>query len=126
MKRDRVSGFIVLLAGLILLAFTFLNAYIFLIGPMAIVTSGNLTEAFGAALAPLIEALIHTLYLGIMGWIGSIITVRAVQLLKLEKDEVTTPLQLKEAKPPKPSTMTESQHKQEGKATKKKDSQENS
>ncbi len=87
-KFDKVelSGLIVLFIGVALLVFTFYSAYLFLIGKLEILGTGDLLESFGEALAPLIKAVIHILYLGIMGWIGSIVTIRAVQLLKKEKE----------------------------------------
>jgi len=108
LKFDKVevSGLIVLFAGVILLAATFFNAYIFLIGKVSILASVDLTELFGRALAPLIEAIIHILYLGVMGWIGSILTIRAVQLVKKEKEPIATQPQVKlEAKQPAPTVI---------------------
>lgn len=98
LKLEKVegSGLIVLFIGVILLAATFYSAYMFLVADITILTSVDLAELFGNALAPLIEAVIHILYLGIMGWIGSILTIRAVQLLK--KDKETTVVQ-PQAKP---------------------------
>ena len=92
-KFDKVelSGLIVLFIGVILLAFTFFSAYLFLTGELSILVTGDLLQSFGEALAPLIEAIIHVLFLGIMGWIGSIVTIRAVQLLK--QDKMQTPQQ---------------------------------
>lgn len=95
-----ISGLIVLFIGVILLGFTFVSAYGFLIGKLSILASADLVEVFGNAMAPLIEAVIHILYLGIMGWIGSILTIRAVQLLRQEK-VVVSPSQA----PPQPSKM---------------------
>jgi thiol:disulfide interchange protein len=88
-KIDKVelSGLIVLFIGVILLAFTFFSAYAFLSGELSILATGDILQVFGESLAPLIEAIIRILYLGIMGWIGSLITIRAVQLLKKEKTE---------------------------------------
>jgi len=95
MRFDKVelSGLIVLFIGVFLLAFTFFSAFTFLIGKLGILASQNLLQVFGEALAPLIEAVIRILYLGIMGWIGSILTIRAVQLLKKEKTETPQPQQ---------------------------------
>lgn len=86
MKIDKVeiSGLAVLFIGVILLIFAFVSAYTFLTGLASILPSQDLIEAFGDALAPLVEACIRVLYLGIMGWIGSILTIRGVQLLKME------------------------------------------
>jgi hypothetical protein len=94
-KFDKVelSGLIVLFIGVILLAFTFYSAYLFLVGELSILVTGDLLRSFGEAFAPLIEAIIHVLFLGIMGWIGSIVTIRAVQLLKQDKTQMTQPQQ---------------------------------
>jgi hypothetical protein len=99
-KFDKVelSGLIVLFIGVILLAFTFFSAYLFLTGELSILVSGDLLQSFGEALAPLIEAIIHVLFLGIMGWIGSIITIRAVQLLKQDKMQNPAQVQQQPAK----------------------------
>lgn len=85
-EKVEVSGLIVLFIGVALLAATFYSAYLFLVADVTILASVDLAELFGNALAPLIKAVIHILYLGIMGWIGSILTIRAVQLLKKDKD----------------------------------------
>jgi hypothetical protein len=94
-KIDKVelSGLIVLFVGIILLAFTFFSAYAFLTGELNILGTGDILQAFGQSLAPLIEAVIRILYLGIMGWIGSLVTIRAVQLLKKERTETAPPQQ---------------------------------
>lgn len=81
LEKIEVSGYTVLFAGVTLLAFTFINAYMFLQGILSISVSGGLMEVFGEALAPLIETCIRAIYLGIMGWIGSIVTRRGVQIL---------------------------------------------
>lgn len=97
-EKIEVSGLIVLFIGVALLAATFYSAYVFLVDDVTILTSVDLSELFGNALAPLIEAVIHILYLGVMGWIGSILTIRAVQLLKKDKEATTASTQ------PKPDT----------------------
>jgi len=89
-EKVEVSGLIVLFIGVALLAATFYSAYIFLVADVTILASVDLAELFGNALAPLIKAVIHILYLGIMGWIGSILTIRAVQLLKKDKEAATS------------------------------------
>ena len=93
LKFDKVevSGIVVLFVGVILLVATFYSAFMFLVGDITILTSADLAELFGNALSPLIAAVIHVLYLGVMGWMGSVMTIRAVQLLKKEKE--TTPTQ---------------------------------
>jgi len=106
LKFDKVevSGLVVLFIGVILLAATFYSAFMFLMGDITILSSVDLAELFGNALAPLIEAVIHILYLGIMGWIGSVTTIRAVQLLKKEKEATLQP-QLKPNVAPIPTQV---------------------
>jgi hypothetical protein len=81
--RDKVafSGFAVLSVGVALLIFTFASAYMFLNGKLQLASSQDLTQTFGEALTPLIAASIHIMYLGVMGWVGSLITVRGVTLV---------------------------------------------
>jgi hypothetical protein len=81
--RDRLalSGIIVLAIGVALLIFTFVSAYGFLTASLSIITSHDLASTFGDALAPLIAACIHIMYLGIMGWAGSLITIRGVTII---------------------------------------------
>ena len=117
MDKIELSGIVVLSIGIILLAFTFFCAYGFLVGGLNILGSQNIVQTFGQAFAPLIEAIIRILYLGVMGWIGSIPTIRGVQLLRKEKVEVA-PLpqpsvkeekkkEPKETKPEKPAKVEE-------------------
>ncbi len=87
-EKVETSALIVLFIGVALLAFTFFSAYTFLVGSLTIVASSDLTELFGRALGPLIEAIIRILFLGVMGWVGSILTIRAVQLLKKDKEPI--------------------------------------
>ena len=81
--RDRValSGVTVLMIGIALLIFTFVSAFGFLNANLSIFATSDLTETFGAALAPLIATCIHIMYLGVMGWVGSIITIRGVTII---------------------------------------------
>lgn len=85
-------AYIILFTGIGLLAFTFISAYIFLLNDPAITGSGNLVDVFGIALAPLIGASIRIMYLGIMGWIGTSLMTRGVQLItqlkRLAKTEI--------------------------------------
>lgn len=110
MNKIEASRFAVLLVGMLLLAFTFINAYMFLKQNLSIISSSGLVDLFGEALAPLVEACIRVMYLGIMGWIGSIVTIRGVQLLtqpKLEAKPETllaTKPEVKRAKSPRRSS----------------------
>ncbi len=87
--RDKaiVSGYATLFIGVALLAFTFASAYLFLSSNPTIAGSSDLVTVFGAALAPLIETCIRIMYLGVMGWIGSVLTIRGVQLVTQLKRE---------------------------------------
>ncbi len=76
-----IIGYGTLIAGIGLLAFTFISAYLFLIANPSITASSDLIDAFGSSLAPLIGATIRIMYLGVMGWIGSGLTARGVQLV---------------------------------------------
>ncbi len=87
MEKPEASGIAVLLIGVALLMTTFIDAYLFLKEDISILPVPNLVAAFGEALAPLIEASIRMLYLGVMGWIGSIITVRGITVLLKVKPE---------------------------------------
>jgi hypothetical protein len=87
MKTSEAPGIAVLLIGIALLVTTFIDAYLFLEEDISILPVPNLIAAFGEALAPLIEASIRMLYLGVMGWIGSTITMRGITVLLQIKPE---------------------------------------
>lgn len=87
-SKFEVPRFIVLLVGVVLLVFTFFNAYLFLKEDMSITSSSGLVDLFGEALAPLVGSSIRVMYLAVMVWIGSIVTIRGVQLLIAPKIEV--------------------------------------
>jgi hypothetical protein len=116
--KPEISGLLVLFIGVGLLAFTFLNAYWFLSEDVSIVASQDLVRAFGEALAPLIGTVIHIMYLGIMGWIGSLLTLRGIPLLTHPKTPITQPVltqtqvpikkeQKEKQQPPKPPEIKE-------------------
>jgi hypothetical protein len=81
--RDKIalSGVSVLIIGVALLVFTFVSAYGFLTQSLAIIASADLVQTFGEALAPLIASCIRIMYLGVMGWVGSLITIRGVTII---------------------------------------------
>ncbi len=81
LENVKRSGFILLVVGVAVLLFTFIQAYLLLVGFEDILGSSDLVNFFGEALAPLISYAIRALYLGVMGWIGSILTRRGVQIL---------------------------------------------
>ena len=89
--------------GIALLVTTFIDATLFLTKDVSILPIPDLAAAFGEALAPLIEASIRMMYLGVMGWIASTITRRGMTVLlkaKLET-EPKTPKKTKEKVEPK-------------------------
>ena len=111
MDSVKASGFIVLFIGVALLIFTFFIAYQFLIGVLEIAAEG-LMSLFEKALASLISYAIRALYLGIMGWIGSILTRRGVQTItatprEYEKPKVETKKPGEEAEKQKETTVEE-------------------
>lgn len=96
MEKKDLLGYGVLFLGVALLIFTFFSAFSFLRGDLSLVGSTDLLKAFGEVLGPLVKATIHVMYLGIMGWVGSIMTMRGVQVVtglrkeeKAAKQEVT-------------------------------------
>ena len=99
MDNVKISGFAVLFIGVALLLFTFIAAYQLLMGVLEIPSSEDLMGMFGEVLAPLIAYAIRALYLGIMGWVGSILTRRGVQIItSLPNQEAKE----KPSQPPKP------------------------
>lgn len=103
--KDKVelSGLLLLIIGVVLLAFTFINAYLLLVQDIGIVATSDLAAVFGEALAPLIATCIRVMYLGIMGWIGSMLTIRGIPLLTHPKPTVQKIVKvkpkIKQAKP---------------------------
>ena len=81
LENIKRSGFILLIIGVAVLLFTCILAFQLLMGFEDILGSSDLVNFFGEALAPLISYAIRALYLGVMGWIGSILTRRGVQIL---------------------------------------------
>ena len=75
------SGVTVLSIGLALLVFTFASAFSFLSGGLQILSTQDLSQTFGDSLAPLIATSIRVMYLGVMGWIGSLVTIRGVTII---------------------------------------------
>ncbi|MFQ6094924.1 MAG: hypothetical protein ACE5NN_02160 [Candidatus Bathyarchaeia archaeon] len=100
MESAEMSGFIVLFVGVAVLLFTFYNAYQFLLVTGVPATEDGLMETFGVVLTPLIETCIKAIYIGIMGWIGSILTRRGVQMITTGKEK-TKPKKTEEVKEPK-------------------------
>ena len=95
--RDKLvlSGTTVLCIGVALLIFTFFSAYGFLTADLSPISTQDLMQTFGEALGPLIGAAIHLMYLGVMGWVSSLITIRGVTIMtqapKAEVDATQKP-----------------------------------
>jgi hypothetical protein len=88
-NKPQRTGTVILSVGVALLIFTFINAFIFLQQPFSILATGDLGSVFGEALAPLIQACIRLMYLGIMGWIGSMLTIRGIPLVTHRQAPIT-------------------------------------
>ena len=87
--KSEILAYVILFLGVSLLVFTFFNAWQFLMGVLEFPDLGNIEEIFGEVLAPLIETCIRIMYLGIMGWIGSILTVRGIQFRTQIREQET-------------------------------------
>ena len=109
--RDRIalSGVTVLFIGVALLIFTFFSAYALLTADLSPISTQDLVQTFGESLGPLIAAAIHIMYLGIMGWVSSLITIRGVAIVT----HVPQPPQ----KPQPQTPQTQQPQPQNGKAT---------
>jgi hypothetical protein len=97
-EKIALSGITVLMIGVALLVFTFISAYGFLTQSLSIIASEDLAKTFGEALAPLIATCVRIMYLGVMGWIGSLLTIRGVTIIA-HAPQVTPVVQPKEAMP---------------------------
>jgi hypothetical protein len=81
--RDKIalSGIVVLSLGVALLIFTFISAYGLLTQNLNIIATADLAQTFGESLAPLIATCIRLMYLGVMGWVASLMTIRGVTII---------------------------------------------
>ncbi|MEM3578612.1 MAG: hypothetical protein QXL54_00095 [Candidatus Bathyarchaeia archaeon] len=92
-ERPELVAYILIVVGLLLLIFTFIMAFLMLTSVFSIPTNMDLSRALGEILGPIAEAVIKIMFLGVMGWTGSIATMRGIQLYKESKPV---------AQPPKP------------------------
>jgi hypothetical protein len=90
--RDKIaiSGITVLCIGVALLIITFVSAYGFLAESIMPLSTQDLVQTFGEALGPLIAAAIHIMYLGVMGWVSSLLTIRGVTIMTNASKAETT------------------------------------
>jgi hypothetical protein len=97
--RDKIalSGITVLAIGVALLVLTFGSAFGFLSHVMQILSTSDITQTFGNALSPLIASAIRIMYLGVMGWVASLITIRGVTIIaNTPKTETTDAVKTQE------------------------------
>ena len=111
--RDKIalSAITVLMIGVALLIFTFVSAYLFLTQSLSILTSSDLASTFGATLAPLISTCIRIMYLGVMGWVGSLLTIRGVTIISQARQTpaVLTEEATKVNEPTRPAAISETE-----------------
>lgn len=90
---------VVLVFGLVLLGFTFVQAYLFLLVNVQI-TGSEFTDVFSSSMKALITACIKIIYLGVMVWVGALVTARGVTLLRHPKIEAKPKEEEKPAEKP--------------------------
>jgi hypothetical protein len=107
--RDKiaVSGITVLSIGVTLLVFTFFSAYTLLTTDLSPISTQDLVQTFGEALGPLIAAAIHVMYLGVMGWVSSLITIRGVTIMTHTPKAETDATQAPQAPRQEPTVQTQ-------------------
>jgi hypothetical protein len=91
MERAEFVAYVLIVAGLILLIITFIMAFLTLASVTTITTSLDLLKALGEILGPIVEAVVRVMLLGVMGWIGSIATMRGIQLYREFKSTIQAP-----------------------------------
>lgn len=80
-------GYVVLGVGIALIVVSFAYALLSMLNQPLIPSSSNVAEAIGLAIAPLMNACIKVLFLGVMIWAGSIVSARGISLIKPEREE---------------------------------------
>jgi len=84
-EKSELVAYILIGVGVVLLILTFVMAYLILTSVASLSTSQDLSKALGEILGPIAEAVVKVMFLGIMGWTGSIATMRGIQLYKESK-----------------------------------------
>ena len=109
--RDKIaiSGITVLCIGVALLIITFVSAYGFLTESIMPLSTQDLVQTFGEALGPLIAAAIHIMYLGVMGWVSSLLTIRGVTIMTNAPKAETTTQPPQKPQPPQQKTQPQPQ-----------------
>jgi hypothetical protein len=80
-KTNRTLGLASALAGLALLLFTFAMSLIVFLHYREITPSSDL----GTSMDTLLNAAIQVLFLGMMGWVGSLLMLRGIDFAKVDK-----------------------------------------
>jgi len=100
--RNEIIGMVILSIGLVFLLLTFYMAFLYLTAKLNIITHSDLVRSLGEILGPITEAIIRIMFLGVMGWIGSLTTIRGMQFLGIKKKpEIKAIPQPPEVQPPK-------------------------
>jgi len=81
-ERTELIAYLLIGLGAFLLILTFVMAFSLVIAKISILSAPSLSETLGETLRLIAEALIRVMYLGIMGWMGSIATIRGIQLFR--------------------------------------------
>lgn len=81
MKTNGMLGLASAIIGLALLLFTFYMAYTVFVSYRNATPTTDLATSMGT----LLYAAIQVLFLGIMGWVGSLLMLRGIDLAKVEK-----------------------------------------
>ena len=81
MKTTRIIGIVSAVVGLVLLLITFALAYAVFVSHQGALTSTDLSTNF----ASLLQAAVQALFLGIMGWAGSLLMIRGIDFEKVER-----------------------------------------
>jgi hypothetical protein len=113
--RDKIalSGLAVLSIGVALLIFTFISAYGLLTQNLNIIATADLVQTFGESLAPLIATCIRLMYLGVMGWVASLMTIRGVTIITHAPQLPPTISQQQPMEEPKPQPQKTKDEKKE-------------
>lgn len=81
MKTNRILGLSSMLIGLGLLLFTFAAGFIVFLGYHGTAPSSDL----GTSMGMLLNAAIQVLFIGVMGWVGSLLMLRGIDLAKVDR-----------------------------------------
>ncbi|MDG6900945.1 MAG: hypothetical protein JRM80_03185 [Nitrososphaerota archaeon] len=81
MKLTGILGLVSALVGLGLLLFTFAMGYQVFLSYSSLTANSNLASSMGT----LLYAAIQALFLGIMGWVGSLLMLRGIDFYKVDR-----------------------------------------